>query len=110
MEWKMLDRSYGVSVSIEGLESRWLLSKPAPISKFSQPAFYFNDIAQNLSGGEGTSISEPLIIRNAGTLPLIFNSKGLRIIGPDADDFIFTGKKAPATIEPGESRTIPLAF
>src|SRR5439155_5459323 len=58
----------------------------------------------------GTSISEPLIIRNAGTLPLIFNSKGLRIMGPDADDFIFTGKKAPATIEPGESRTIPLAF
>jgi hypothetical protein len=106
----MLDRLYRVTATIEGLENRWLLSRPAPITKFSQPAFYFNDIAQNDSGGSGTSVTQFLVIRNAGTLPLIFNSKGLRIQGDNPEAFVFTGKKAPATIQPGASRTIPIVF
>ena len=95
----MLKRLSGsVSAQIEGLEPRQLLSKPAPITKFSQPAFYFNDVAQNLSGGSGQSRTQYLIIRNAGTLPLIFNSKGLRIQGDNADEFMFVGKSAPASV------------
>src|SRR3954468_255004 len=107
----MLKRSSGsVSAQIEGLEPRQLLSKPAPITKFSQPAFYFNDIAANLSGGSGQSRTQYLIIRNAGELPLIFNSKGLRIQGDNADEFMFVGKSAPAVIAPGATRTIAIAF
>ncbi len=107
----MLKRS-GVllAASIEGLEPRTLLSKPAPIEKFSEPEFFFNDIQASASGGTGASGSQMLIIRNAGVLPLTFNSKGLRFIGDDAADFVFTGKKAPATILPGKTRSIPLAF
>src|SRR5262245_58134419 len=96
--------------SIEGLEPRQLLSKPAPITKFSQPAFYFNDIQSSAAGGSATSAPQALIIRNAGTLPLIFNSKGLVIIGDNADEFMFTGKSVPATIAPGATRTIHIAF
>lgn len=95
---------------MEGLEERQLLSKPAPIMKFSQPAFFFNDIKADASGGSGMSAPQALIIRNAGTLPLIFNSKGLVFTGDNADEFVFTGKSVPATIEPGATRTIHIAF
>ena len=107
----MSKRSSGfLSSFVEGLETRLLFSKPAPITKFSQPVFYFNDISATVSGGgSDTSPSQMLIIRNAGDLPLIFNSKGLRIIGDNADEFVFTGKKSPATIEPGATRSIPIA-
>src|SRR6478735_5314923 len=98
------------SFPVEGLEPRYLLSKPAPIEKFSQPVFYFNDITQSASGGSGASAEQFLIIRNAGTLPLTFNSKGLRFTGADAADFKFTGKSVPATINPGLTRTVPIAF
>src|SRR5262245_12900555 len=95
---------------IEGLEERQLLSVPAPIMKFSQPAFFFNDIEASASGGSGMSAAQSLIIRNAGTLPLIFNSKGLVFTGDNADEFVFTGKSVPATIAPGATRTIHIAF
>src|SRR5438105_65412 len=99
-----------VSARIEGLEPRQLLSRPAPIAKYSQPAFYFNDIEASATDGAGTSPPQYLVIRNAGTLPLVFKSSGLQITGPNADAFIFTGKKAPATIQPGATRSIPIAF
>ena len=100
----------GASVKLESLETRLLFSKPAPITKFSQPEFFFGDVAATDSGGSGQSASQMLIIRNAGTLPLIFNSKGLRILGPDAADFFFTGKSVPAVIAPGALRSVPIAF
>ena len=82
------------SAQLEGLEPRWLLSKPAPALKFGAATFYFNDVAGDVSGGSGGSEFQNLVLRNAGSLPIAFPKHGMFIGGPNADAFVFTGKQA----------------
>lgn len=96
--------------SVEKLEARQLLSKPAPIAKFSRPALYFNDVATGNSGGSGPSVTQLFYIRNAGDLPLTLKSNSMYITGADASAFQLSGKTVPATIEPGNTRTFRLNY
>jgi len=99
-----------LSAVVEGLETRQLLSHPAPFGKFSANAFYFNDIENSASGGAGGSPFQTLSIRNAGTAPLLINKKGVQILGADADEFRFQGMFSHVFIQPGEIRTMPIQF
>jgi len=96
--------------SIERLEPRQLLSKPAPIAKFSQPAVHFTDIAPGNAGGSGPSVTQLFYIRNAGELPITLKSNSIQIAGADASAFTWGGKTVPATIPAGETRTFKLNY
>ncbi len=100
---------WGGAARAEALEPRWLLSAK-PVATYSQKVMFYNDVEMSASGGTGASPSQFLVIKNEGSSTLIFTHTGLRIIGDNAGDFVFTGKKAPAHIPPGSTRTIPVAF
>lgn len=96
--------------SVESLERRQMLSKPAPIARFSLPAMHFTDIAAGNSGGNGASVTQLFYIRNAGELPLTLKSNSMYITGADASAFSLFGKAVPATIEAGATRTFKLNY
>ena len=100
---------WGGAARSGALEPRWLLSAK-PVATYSQRVMFYNDVQTSASGGSGSSPSQFLMIKNEGSSTLIFTHTGLRIIGDNASDFVFTGKKAPAHIPPGSTRTIPVAF
>jgi hypothetical protein len=106
---KSRNRSRRALAMAESLEPRQLLSAK-PVATYSQRVMFYNDIQASVSGGTGTSPNQFLVIKNEGSSTLIFTHTGLRIIGDDASQFSFTGKKAPAHIPPGSTRTIPIAF
>ena len=97
-----------MSFQFESLEVRQLLSA-SPSVKFSNPVFYFNDIEASASGGSGSSPSQTLTIRNAGTASLMIPANGITIGGSDASEFT-SSSTGNITISAGASKTISLAF
>lgn len=72
----------------------------------STASMVFNDVVGGVAGPART-----LTLTNSGTTPLAIPSDGLRVSGTDATMFVFTNRPVlPATVAPGASITITLAF
>ena len=97
-----------MSFQLESLEMRQHLSG-SPSVKFSTPGFYFNDIESSASGGSGSSPSQTLTIRNAGTALLAIPANGITLGGSNASEFT-SSSTGGITISAGSSKTISLAF
>src|SRR4051794_8887979 len=88
----------------ECLEPRQLMA--ASPAKFSAATFFFNDVKASASGGNGTSPSQTLSVRNSGTTTLAI--KSLKLGGSNASEFVLTG--GPTSISAGATKTFKLAF
>lgn len=51
-----------------------------------------------------------IIVQNTGNYPLRFTGEGIRLLGPNSSDFLFTTAPLTADLAAGEWRTIDVAF
>src|SRR6266513_390225 len=79
-------------------------------SQTSGPAVSFDPPSLDFGGQAVGAISDPktITLTNSGTDPLDITS--ITLTGPDPSEFVLIGGSDPGTLQPGESRTITVAF
>jgi fibronectin type 3 domain-containing protein/regulation of enolase protein 1 (concanavalin A-like superfamily) len=95
-----------------GAQRITLLRPIAPGGKIqlAKDKFQFNDI-QTASGHSAASPAQTLTITNTGVAPLSLPSDAFTLTGTNAGDFLLSGQPTlPATLQPGASVTLQIAF